>query len=195
MTLFADKNPLRMERIEQVPFRFDRGNWDSNLEFLRQLNFRAAIVGRKGSGKTTLLAELSRRLPNSHYLNLPHQRHQHAALLAAADAAVQTGQILLVDGIERIRWWQRERLYFSTAGRSGLVVVVHRRCRLPTWIECRTDEELMHAVVLDLGLDEPAIQAAAMVAFRRSRGNIRDALRLMYDQFANESLRQRSNPS
>ena len=190
----AHQNPLRMDLLASVPFRFSHGDWTVNLSWLKRLNYRASIVGPQGSGKTTLLAELAERLDNSLYLNLPHEKQPHAAMLADARAGTQAGKIILVDGIERLSWIQRQGLYFGTAGKAGLVVVVHRKCRLPTWITCRTDEQLLAHVVGQLGLDTPTVQAAALEAFHRSRGNIRDALRLVYDQFANESLPVPSPP-
>lgn len=190
----AHQNPLRMELIAAVPFRFRHGDWPTNLGWLKRLNYRAAIVGPKGSGKTTLLAELAERLDNSLYLNLPHEKQPHAAMLADARAGTQAGKIILVDGIERLSWLQRQTLYFGTAGKAGLVVVVHRKCRLPTWITCRTDEQLLTHVLKQLGLDKPEVHAAALKAFHLTRGNIRDALRLVYDQFADESLPASASP-
>lgn len=177
-----------MERIASVPFRFDHGDWDSNLRWLERLNYRAAIVGKKGSGKTTLLAELADRLHDVCYINLPHDREGHAELLRQAEKGIEKGQRILVDGIERLTWYQREKLFFQTAGQAGLIVAVHRRCRLPTWITCRTDESLMAQIVDDLKIGSPQVNAAAMDAFQKTHGNIRDALRLLYDQFARGKL-------
>ena len=184
----AHANPLRTERIESVRYRFSTGDWSTQLSWLEQLGHRAAIVGPKGSGKTTLLAELNSRLGNTHYLNLPHERDHHEELVNDALHASKKGRVLLVDGVERLTWIQREQLYFSTAASSGFVVVVHQRCRLPTWVRCKTDESLMSAVLDDLGLVEREYQSAGRNAFRANRGNIRDALRQLYDLFADRKL-------
>lgn len=189
MRLAACDNPLRTELTECVPFHFRQGDWQSNLDWLEQLRFRAAIVGPKGSGKTTLLSQLASRLPDGHYVNLPHDHRWHSDLLQEALCPSKRSKILLIDGIERLTWWQREKLYFQTAARRGLVVVVHSPCRLPTWIRCETDETLMCAVMRELGLNRPEFLLAAKQAFRRHNGNIREALRLLYDQFASETLR------
>ena len=69
-SLNAGANPFRTERLERIPFRFESGDWDSNLLRLQQMKYRAAIVGRKGSGKTTLLEQLQERL-QQHYVSLP----------------------------------------------------------------------------------------------------------------------------
>jgi ABC-type bacteriocin/lantibiotic exporter with double-glycine peptidase domain len=57
-TVSARHNPFASHHVEAIPFRFASGDLESNLERLRAMNWRGAIVGNQGSGKTTLMLEL-----------------------------------------------------------------------------------------------------------------------------------------
>ena len=183
----AAANPFRTELLERIPFRFESGDWDSNLLRLKQLNYRAAIVGQKGSGKTTLLEQLQSRL-QQHYVSLPHDKTCHSDVLRDAIAASQGGQIVLLDGIERFSFWQRRSLFKNTAAGPGLIVIVHRKCRLKTWVQCHTDNQLMTRLLKDLGFVDPSVVEAGQIAFKRCRGNVREAFLELYDQFADGTL-------
>jgi energy-coupling factor transporter ATP-binding protein EcfA2 len=183
----AANNPLRMDRLERIPFRFQIGDWQQHLKRLKQLKFRVAIVGKKGSGKTTLLEQLQGRI-NQHLVQLPLDKTQHEQLLATAVEASRNGKVVLLDGIERLTFWQRRKIYSATKSGPGLIVVVHRPCKLPTWVHCRTNPELMDSMLLELDLDQTVYRSAGRDAFQQAGGNIRDALRLLYDQFADGSL-------
>jgi hypothetical protein len=68
-----------------------------------------------------------------------------------------------------------------------LVVTTHREGRLPTLWRCATTPELLRNLVreLDVGLDE----ADARALHARHHGNVRDALRELYDQAAQSALK------
>jgi GTPase SAR1 family protein len=84
----ARLNPLAVARTDSLAFQFERGCWESALEKLSQLQFRAAIVGPKGSGKTTLLEQLQLRLVAMGYhcalRRAPRAKADQAALVANA---------------------------------------------------------------------------------------------------------------
>ena len=186
--LAARENPLCMWRLKQVRYRFGDHDWAWHLARLHDLNFRAAIVGKRGSGKTTLLNELKGRFSavgiKNHHVFLPQTAVNHKSLIDQAIRASRTGQVVLVDGIERLRFTQRQKLFRKTSRGAGLVICVHTHCRLPTWIRTRTHPALMSNILCDLKLDFPDIQTAGQTAFENSNGNIRDALADLYDQFA-----------
>ncbi|MDB2686780.1 hypothetical protein N9Y42_06170 [Mariniblastus sp.] len=183
----AAANPFRTELLERISFRFESGDWDSNLLRLEQMNYRAAIVGRKGSGKTTLLEQLQTRL-QQHYVSLPHDRTCHSQVLTETIAASRAGQIVLLDGIERFSFWQRQSLFRNTIAGPGLIVIVHRKCRLKTWVHCRTDDQLMTQLIKDLGFVDPSVVKAGQAAFKKCRGNVREAFLELYDRFADGDL-------
>jgi len=187
VSVSAANNPLRMDRLERIPFQFPNDDWQKHLADLKKLNFRAAIVGKKGSGKTTLLEQLQAQL-NQHLLRLPLDKTLHQRLLDNAVDASRNGNVVLLDGIERLTFWQRRNLYSATKTGPGLIVVVHQPCQLPTWIHCRTNLQLMDSLLRKLGLKQAAHLSAGQIAFQQAGGNIRDAFRLLYDQFADGSL-------
>ena len=184
----ARENPLAVHRTSNVAFRFADHDWEFHLKRLRALNFRAAIVGAQGSGKSTLLAELLGRLEaasvKAHLLFLPQAPEQHQPMLSKAFELSEQGYILLVDGIERLGFFQRRDLIKRTRNSAGLVITLHHPGKLPTWIKTETTAQLMEAVLIDLKLDHPEILSAGEIAFARHDGNIRNALRDLYDQFA-----------
>ena len=145
-------------------------------------------MGRKGSGKTTLLEQLQTRL-QQHYVSLPHDRGCHSQVLRDAVAASRAGRIVLFDGIERFSFGQRWSLFRNTIAGPGLIVIVHRKCRLKTWVHCRTDDQLMIGLLKDLGLGDPSVVEAGQVAFKRCRGNVREAFLELYDRFADGTIK------
>lgn len=186
-SLNAGANPFRTERLERIPFRFESGDWDSNLLRLQQMKYRAAIVGRKGSGKTTLLEQLQERL-QQHYVSLPHDKTCHPEVLRDLIAASASGKVVLLDDVERFSFWQRQLLFRNTVGGAGLVLIVHRRCRLKTWVHCRPNQQLMIQLLEDLGFTEGHVVKAGQAAFERCRGNVREAFLELYDQCASGEL-------
>jgi hypothetical protein len=183
----AGENPLRSELIERLPIRFEAGSWSEMLKRVQQLNFRAAIVGSKGSGKTCLLEQLHQRI-GQHYLNLPLDRRLHDDQMRAALDASENGNVVLLDGIERLGFWQRQKLFARTKSGPGLIVTVHHPCRLPTWIRFRTNIGLMKQLLNDLDIATPEVLEAGEIAFRNAKGNMREAFRSLYDQFADGCL-------
>jgi len=184
----ARENPLAVNRTSDIAFRFVQYDWELHLRRLRDLNFRAAIVGPQGSGKSTLLGELTDRLNAgsvpSHFVFLSQIREQHQPMLREAIKLSKQGHVLLVDGIERLSFFQRRNLIKRTRNSAGLIVTQHHTGKLPTWIKTETTPELMTAVLFDLKLEQPEILSAGEIAFAKHNGNIRNALRDLYDQCA-----------
>ena len=154
---------------------------------MRCLNFQAEIVGLQGSGKSTLLAQLHEHLQKrsfkSHFVSLPQDRESYRSLLRQAFQQSTAGCVILFDGIERLGFFQRRALIRRTRA-SGLVVTKHYRGKLPPLIQLRTSQQLMTQLLNDLDLDQPEIIQAGKLAFEKHQGNIRDALRDLYDQCA-----------
>ncbi|MGI9516692.1 MAG: hypothetical protein ACR2NP_06595 [Pirellulaceae bacterium] len=189
----ARHNPFATEWTDAIPFRFEQGNWESNLQRLADLQFLAAIVGAKGSGKTTLLENLAEQLAPTrecHYCCFEHSTANHDKIVGDLFRQIECGAILLVDGIERLRWILRRKLF--AAGKrqhGGLVVAVHKPCALPLWIECQPDLATLRYVVDYLGFDtNSAVWQESVSAFTRFEGNVRNVLRWLYDQVASGQL-------
>lgn len=189
----ARTNPFRSERIESLRFRFPTGDWDDALRSLAGLGWRGAIVGPEGSGKTTLLIELAARLRNG---------GQAAELLLADGPGRPRGRswrelcgrvgeargVVLLDGADRLdalQWWRVRRRARAAA---GLVVTLHRPGRWPTWVQTATSPGLLAELVSEL-LDQSeagpgGLPVDAEQLHRECGGNVRAALRLLYDRWA-----------
>jgi replication-associated recombination protein RarA len=184
---------LAVARTDALPFQFNQGSWESSLERLRQLQFRAAIVGPKGSGKTTLLEQLHLRLiAMGHHCTLrraPSAKVNQVALLANAKE-LPSNSILLLDSAEQLSRSNRKALLREAECRNlGLVVTTHRAEFLPTWIECRTSLGLLHSLLKQLlPADRSTWEQFANEAFRKYQGNIREVFRELYDKYASGEL-------
>lgn len=190
----ARLNPFRVERVESLPFRFTGEDWPAARRRLEALGWRGAIVGPEGSGKTTLLLELATRLEA--------EGRETTRLLA--DGCTRVGReefrdslaavraargLVLLDGADRfspVQWWRFRRA--ARAG-NGLVTTLHRPGRWPTWVACTPSPALFATVVVRLVTDvgsEVAPRDELDRLFARHRGNMRAALRALYDGWAVE---------
>ncbi len=176
-------NPFNMQRLEQLAFEPQGVTWSGLLDRLDALNHRAAIVGPHGSGKTTLLLQLRDTL---------EQRGRPTALLfrntdggpALPDSwrptleSLDPEAVLLIDGYDHLSWPARTHL----RKHRRLIVTTHRRAMLPTLIRTRTSPRLLHQLAnrLQTGAIDPH-HAAALHATHG--GNVRDALRALYDRY------------
>jgi len=167
------------------------------LARLRALKNRAAIVGPKGSGKTTLLEDLEGPLSTNgqRVIRLRLTAHQprfsqdaRQRLLARLDSR----DILLLDGAEPLGPIAWHRFLWQTRRAAGIIITTHRPGRLPVLYRCSTSPGLLHGILETLLGDGPlADPQLATDLYHRHRGNLRDALREMYDRYKDERLRMK----
>jgi hypothetical protein len=84
---------------------------------------------------------------------------------------------VFVDSAEQLGWLGWRELRRLTVAAGALLITTHRRGHLPTVFVCRTSPELLGELVREL-TGEPRDCSAL---WRRHRGNIRLALRELYD--------------
>ena len=200
MPLRARDNPFAVQRVLAIRYRLAGVTWEEMLERLAALRFRAAIVGPRGHGKTTLLEDLGERLVQRGFrvrtatLRRGERRlgpGREAALFREPDPA----DLLLVDGAEqldRLSWWRLRR---RSRAAAGLIVTSHHPGLLPTLYECATTPELLAGIVADLG---DAVEEGSEELFARHGGDLRQALRELYDRRAgltSPSAARRGSPS
>ena len=65
-----------------------------------------------------------------------------------------------------------------------MIVTTHGHGRLPTLIECTTSVGLLQRIMRSLAPDAAATAPPAAELFIRHHGNIREALRELYDVYA-----------
>jgi hypothetical protein len=180
----ARDNPFSTDRILGIRFAPLDGTWDDLLARLKLLRHRAAIVGPRGSGKTTLLEDLGERLERqgfrTHRLRLDAENRRLDAGVVKAMAKLGLRDMILFDGADhlgRLRW-----RWFKRNVRAGLIVTSHGKGLLPTLIECRTTPRLLADIARRLQAPEHLLEDDSVRnLFERHGGNIREALREMYD--------------
>lgn len=183
----ARDNPFASERVLEIRYRLPDGwTWESLLDRLAALGWRAAIVGPHGRGKTTLLEDLAPRLeargfqvrPLSLWDDHPRLRSEDRARLRDLDSR----DFVLLDGAEQLGRlsWLFLKIRCRRAG--GLLVTSHRPGLLPTLLECHTSPGLLAGIVRELTGEEPPDAADMETLFARHAGNLRSALRELYDR-------------
>jgi hypothetical protein len=154
---------------------------------------KGQILGAEGSGKTTLLCTLARhaRACGRAVLELRCDRAGDVRALdqAFAGAAEGASRLVCLDEADALRAAARRRVGRAAAERGvELVLASHHDLRLPTLWRCQIDEALARTVaseVLRRSPQAPPLVAADEIgeALRRRGGNLREALRLMYDWY------------
>ena len=170
-------------------YRLAGTTWEELLAKLAALRYRAAIIGPHGRGKTTLLEDLSPRLMALGFavrtitLNEAHPRldGRDRALLRSLGPR----DCLLLDGAESLSRLAWLRLRYQTRTAGGLVITAHSPGLLPILVACETTPGLLDGIVRDLlGCEAEGLRPTPEELFGRHRGNLRNALRELYDVYA-----------
>jgi hypothetical protein len=193
----ARDNPFATDRVLRVRYRPQGWTWEQLLERLAAMNYRGAIVGPEGRGKTTLLEDLGERLAargfGVRHLRLTRERPAFSGpFLRQFLRGLSDRDVILFDGAEqtgRLAWWRFLRR--SRAAR-GLVITSHRPRLLPTLVECETSVPLLRGIVQDLHPGQGGLTVDEL--FDRHRGNVREALRELYDRCAGDSAWSVTHP-
>ena len=158
--------------------------WDELLARLESMHCRAAIVGADGTGKTTLIEDIARRLTE--------QGLSCRSIFVTMDIPAPPGQIkkilegvpfnvLLIDGADHLKRFVWHRIKRKINRRNmGLVITSHKPHMLPTLIECSTTPKLLEEIVAELSRQTANTEPIENL-YRKHRGNIRNALRELYD--------------
>ena len=184
----ARDNPFAVQRILEIRYRLPGIAWEDLLGRLATLRFRAALVGPHGRGKTTLLEDLGNRLGGQGFRIRTVTLHEDDRRLSASQRRalfhnLTPADVLLLDGAEQLSRlaWLEARTRTRAAG--GLIVTSHRPGLLPTLLDCETSPGLLAGIVRDL-LGEDCDGIEPEILFARHGGNLREALREMYDVYA-----------
>lgn len=185
----AVENPFRSARIEALRFRhpgFDRRDL---LRRFDTLGRRAALVGPHGSGKTTLLEELEGDFVAAGWrierLRFAEERRGLDAGEWARVDGLGAECLLTVDGAEQLLAWSWWRLRWRSRRAGGLLVTTHRPGRLATLHRHHPSREVLVELVEELvGSEELPSPAALGGLFRKHRGNLRECLRELYDEWS-----------
>jgi hypothetical protein len=185
----ARDNPFAAQRILGIRYRLSGVTWDELLARLDALHCRAALVGPHGRGKTTLLEDLGTRLAGRGFRVRTVTLHEGDRQLDEDQRrtlfhGLAPSDVFLLDGAEqldRLSWFE---VRMRTQDAGGLVITSHRPGLLPTLHECRTSPGLLAEIVAELTGAEMETEEQLTPLFIRHVGNVRDALRELYDAYA-----------
>jgi hypothetical protein len=188
----ARDNPFRSERVLSLRYRLG-GNWDALLARFERLGRRAAVVGPHGSGKTTLLEDLAPRLREAGFTTRPLRLDTETprfepGFLDRFFASLGPRDLILFDGAEQLGALAWHRFERRARAAAGLLVTQHRPGRLPTLVETSTTPELLETLVAQILGDAAELRPTLPALFERHQGNLRDALRELYDRYAAVSI-------
>jgi hypothetical protein len=186
----ARDNPFAVDRVLSVRYQWVEGDIKLLVARLEHLSYRAAIVGGHGTGKTTLLEDLETHLAglgfrlthlrlDTEHRSVPRQR------LWQLSATLDPRDFVCLDGAEQLDplRWMLFRWHTRHAG--GLLITSHRSGLLPTLIECTTSPSRLERIISQLAPQpSPVPTPTAAELFTRHRGNLRGALRELYDLYA-----------
>jgi len=184
----ARDNPFRTDQVLRVRYRLPSGTWDGLLDRLDALGRRATIVGPQGSGKTTLLEDLAPRLhargftPRDLRLDTETPEFEPGAL-DRFFASLHPRDVILFDGAEQLGWLAWSRFERRSRAAAGLVITGHQPGRMPSLLETSTTPELLEGLIEEI-LGGPAPELRTRALFEKHGGNLREALRELYDRFA-----------
>jgi hypothetical protein len=181
----ARDNPFAADRVLSVRYELSEGDAGTLLARLERLRYRGAIVGPHGTGKTTLLEDLEKPLAGlgfrvTHLRLDSETRRLSRRCLSQLAATLGARDFICLDGAEqlgRVRWLM---FRWRTRRAGGVLITSHRPGLLPTLIECTTSPALLDRIVTRLAPPMGGGRTAQDL-FARHHGNLRDALRELYD--------------
>lgn len=185
--MIARENPFRTERVLSVRYRLPGGT-AALLDRFEAMGRRAALIGPQGSGKTTLLEDLAPAIRarglGVRWIDLDAEREFFdSATYRRFFDALEPATVVLLDSAEKLgraRWAAFER---ESRRAAGLLVTAHGPGLLPTLRECSTTPALLAELVRELVGGEAETLPLDRL-YERHRGNLREALRALYDLYA-----------
>jgi hypothetical protein len=153
----------------------------------------------------------ARGVPTAH-LRLGIERPATFGAEFARFLADAPGRLLFLDGAEQLNWWQWRRFKRASRAAAGLVITTHRAGRLPTLRRCETSPGLLGELVAELEAGQSGSRRHPLALFddrqesapanvgghggtgederrkcfdlwHRHGGNVRNALRELYDRW------------
>ncbi len=194
MSLRARDNPFAVDRIHAIDYEPLGWTWDELLQKLASAHWRGAIVGPHGSGKTTLLQTLVPLLRDRGMatLSIRLNRQKRTPRLDewAAIASIESNTIVMLDGYEQLSRWNRRRLDRLARHALGLIVTAHDDPALPVLIRCQSDPFILRDITARLAGNQALDDIDPESLLTAHHGNMRHALRELYDRHAMRSAPQ-----
>ena len=190
----ARDNPFRVDRLHSLGFRPQGFTWKQLLSRLSAHDYRVSIVGPEGTGKSALLEQLGHQLEalghrtRSIRLAGGERRFLASGFERKLARELQGDEILLFDGGDHLGpiAWQRFRIRMRRA--KGIVITNHNHTRLPTLVTTQTSPSLLRDLITELAPGNWLPRDELHALFTRTGGNVRRALRALYDRCADDGI-------
>lgn len=181
------ENPFRVARLDALRYVESDLAVDETLAKLERHGMRGALVGPHGTGKSTLLRELGDRLLGWGLSPMPlfMNADERGTLPRSWRSAVRTaghGDALLLDGYDLLPYWARAKVLYASRGASAVIVTTHRRCAFRTIARTQSSPALLRKLVTELTDEDAADRVDCEALWQQHTGNLRDALRELYDR-------------
>jgi hypothetical protein len=189
----ARDNPFATARVLRIRYELPDDDWPALIARVEANGYRGALVGPHGAGKTTLLEDLQQHLESRGVPTVWLRRDMERPHFARTElnehfAKITPAHVISLDGAEqltRLGWTLFKR---RARQARGLIITSHRPGLLPTLHTCSTNVRLLEQIVGRLLKPAPHAHPSSLPTpndlFVRHRGNLRDALRELYDCYA-----------
>ena len=183
-------NPFRSECLQSIPYIFPNGDWDILLNHLQSCGNRGAIVGACGTGKSTLLIQMEERFKEKKHQTIrlflnDRNRREAGTHLHHFFKKMTQEKVVFLDGAEQLNPWQWWWFLFQSRHTSGLIVTCHHEKHLPWVFKTSSTPPLLSEIINQLLKDEKIrINIDHELLYKKHHGNIREALREMYDIYS-----------
>lgn len=181
-------NPFNAQRLDTLAYvEFDH-NLSDIADKLKQMNYRGAICGPHGCGKTAMLQALGDELmrhgltPLPLFINSDHRGTLPKSWQVTIRKARPT-DVLLLDGYDLLPWWARGWVLTRSSNAGGVIVTAHKRVFFHTIAQPHSSLALLNHLIDQL-MPGDDVQINTERLFDRAQGNLRDAFRLAYDDYA-----------
>ncbi len=186
----AKNNPFGAKRIRAIGYLPQELSCQEIISQLEKLDYTAAVVGPHGSGKSTLLRDMEEQLSQSGvytkklFINLDTKLPWQT--IKECVCSMPPKSVLFFDGANHLPFLRFRQLRSMTQKRSiGLVITSHDEGPLPTLLVCRGRLDLLTELTQQLLPEHQTIRQSHLAAlFESHRGNIRDCLWQLYDDYA-----------
>ena len=178
---------------DNLSFRFGGSEtWDLLFLRFKSLGFKGAVTGAEGSGKTTFMLQFGQYLKSKgfpiFYLRLSEdQKSGHLFSFYKALKKYKASEILLLDGYEQLDAFSRMFLKWRARNIKGLLISCHMKAPCKVLHHCETSPELLRELLRSLTGNEQFISTEdSELLLEKSGGNVRGALRTLYDYEASQ---------
>lgn len=177
-------NPFRTSKLDSIDYQLSDRSWDDVFQDFRQIP-QCSVVGQKGTGKTCFLLSFAEYIgPDACYIRLSND----GLLKSLSVIAKNRRRVLLLDGVEGFLPFQRLAvLFFLKHFVPSFLIALHNITEMPVLFQTEVTSSMAKRLVANnfelSKQDEQKFSERASVLISEMRGNMRNVLLKLYDEF------------